>query len=48
MKVIALLSLIGVVSAFAPAQVGRAATAQNALFDDVSNNFLNLGLCMDL
>ncbi|CAJ1959213.1 unnamed protein product [Cylindrotheca closterium] len=35
MKVLALLSLLGVVAAFAPAQQGRAVTAQNALFDDI-------------
>mmetsp|Transcript_28172 Transcript_28172/g.68578 ORF Transcript_28172/g.68578 Transcript_28172/m.68578 type:complete len:155 (+) Transcript_28172:23-487(+) len=35
MKVIALLSLLGLAASFAPSQVGRVDTAQNALFDQI-------------
>jgi hypothetical protein len=36
MKVIAALTLVGAATAFAPQEVGRPSTAQNALFDRVS------------
>ena len=39
MKVITALTLVGAASAFAPQEVGRASTQQNALFDDVSFSF---------
>ncbi|KAL3935869.1 MAG: hypothetical protein SGBAC_008694 [Bacillariaceae sp.] len=35
MKFIVLLSILGLAASFAPSQVGRASTAQSALFDDI-------------
>ena len=39
MKVITALALVGAASAFAPQEVGRVSTAQNALFDKVRRSF---------